>query len=207
MGKPSRNHHYIPQFYLRGFTAPNGKKQQLQVIDKLDGRHYSTNPRNVAAQRDFNRVNIPGHAIDEAEKLLAQMETEFAIVLKRMEDTSTLPKESDIPTLFYFVALLHGHNLHVRKSLSNSESEIFKQILRLLVSSRGRYESKMKQIYGESAEVVDYEQMKQFIDEDCFDMKYGHGRHLAYELKAIDTVWPLLRPKAVVIIDCCKRHE
>ena len=192
MGKPSRNHHYIPQFYLRRFTAPNGKKRQLQVVDKLDGRHYSTNPRNVAAQHDFNSVNIPGHAIDEAEKLLAQMETEFDIVLKRMEDTSTLPKESDIPTLFYFVALLHGHNLHVRNSFAKSESEIIKQKLRLLVSNRERYESQIKQVYGEAGEVADYEKMKQFVDEERYDVKYGHGHHLAYELKAIDAVWPLL---------------
>ena len=192
MGNLSRNHHYIPQFYLRGFTTPNGKKKQIHVIDKMEGRHYPTNPRNVAAQRDFNRVDIPGHAIDEAEKLFAQMETEFAIVLKRMEDTSTLPKESDIPTLFYFVALLHGHNLHVRNSFAKSESEIIKQKLRLLVSNRERYESQMKQVYGEAGEVADYEKVKQFVDEERYDVKYGHGHHLAYELKAIDAVWPLL---------------
>ena len=192
MKTPSRNHHYIPQFYLRGFTAPNGKKKQVQVIDKIEGRHYSSNPRNVAAQRDFNRVNIPGHTIDEAENLFAQMETEFAIVLKHMGDTLTSPKESDILTLFYFVALLHGHNLHVRKSLANSESEIIKQILRSLVTSRERYESKMEHVYGEGGEVVDYEKVKRFVDEERFDIKYGHGHHLAYELQAMDAVWPLL---------------
>lgn len=192
MGKPSRNHHYIPQFYLRGFTVPNGKKNQLHVIDKIEGKHYLHNPRKVGVKRDFNSVSIPGHTTDEAEKLLSQIDAESAMVLKHVKDTSTLPKGSDMPKLFYFLAMLHGHNLHVRNSFSNSESEIIKQILRLLVSSRERYESKMKQVYGEDAEVVDYEKMKQFIDEDRFDIKYGHGHHLAYELQAIDAVWPLL---------------
>ena len=171
---------------------PNGKKKQLHVIDKMEGRHYPTNPRNVAAQRDFNRVDIPGHAIDQAEKLFAQMETEFAVVLRRIEDTLVLPEESDMPKLCYFVALLYGHNFHVRNSFANSESEIIKQILRSLVSNRERYESKMKQVYGEGAEVVDYEQIKQFIDEERFDIKYGHGHHLAYELQAMDAVCSLL---------------
>ena len=172
--------------------APNGKKKQLHVIDKKEGKHYPAIPRNVGAKRDFNRVAIAGYAMDEAEKLFSQMEREFAKVLKRMESTSTLPEESDMPTLFYFVALLHGHNLHVRNSFANSESEIIKQMMRLLVSSRERYESKMKQVYGEGAEVVDYEQMKQFIDEERFDIEYEPGHHLAYELQAMDAVWPLL---------------
>lgn len=171
---------------------PNQPKRQLHVIDKIEGRHFPTNPKNVAVQRDFNRVNIPGHAIDEAEKLFAQMETEFAIVLKRMEDTLTLPKESEMPTLFYFVALLYGHNPHLRTIFANFQTEIIKQSLKPLVFSRERYESKMKQVYGEGEELVDYETMKRFVDEARFEVKYGHGHHLAYELQAIDSVWPLL---------------
>lgn len=192
MGKPSRNHHYIPQFYLRGFLAPNGKKNQLHVIDKIKGEHYLTIPRNVGAKRDFNSVSIPDHTTDEAEKLFSQMERKFARVLNCMKETAALPKESDMRTLFNFVAMLHGHNLHVRNSFANSESEIIKQMMRLLVSSRERYESKMKQVYGEGAEVVDYEQMKQFIDEERFDIEYEPGHHLAFELQAMDAVRSLL---------------
>ncbi len=192
MKNPSRNHHYIPQFYLRGFAIPNSKKNQLRVIDKLERKHYLTIPRNVGAQRDFNRISIPGHAIDAAEELFSQMEREFARVLNCMKETAALPKESDMPTLFYFVAMLHGHNLHVRNSFANSESEVIKQVMRLLVSNREIYESKMQQVYGENVEVTDYEQMKQFIDEERFDIEYEHGHHLAYELQAMDAVRRLL---------------
>ena len=68
MSNTSRNHHYIPQFYLRGFLNPSCKKKQLYVIDKIKKQHFVTTPRNVGSQRDFNRMEIPGKPIDEAEK-------------------------------------------------------------------------------------------------------------------------------------------
>ena len=38
MSNIARNHHYIPQCYLRGFLDPSRKKEQLHVIDKIDVR-------------------------------------------------------------------------------------------------------------------------------------------------------------------------
>ena len=65
MSNTARNHHYVPQFYLKGFSDPNLQNEQLHVIDKVDRRHFVTNPRNIASQRDFNRINLPDHSINE----------------------------------------------------------------------------------------------------------------------------------------------
>ena len=74
MSNTSRNNHYIPQFYLKGFLDPNLSKEQLCVIDKIEKRHFVTSPRNVGSQRDFNRVDIPGKPIDTVEKSLSEIE-------------------------------------------------------------------------------------------------------------------------------------
>jgi hypothetical protein len=43
--------HYVPQFLLRNFG--NGKKDQVWVYDKIDGRSFPTNAKNVASESRF----------------------------------------------------------------------------------------------------------------------------------------------------------
>ena len=192
MSNISRNHHYIPQCYLRGFLDPNLKKKQLHVIDKIDRRHFVTTPRNVGSQRDFNRVNVPGKPIDEAEKMFAEIDGEIARILKDVEENATLPEGVDMVTLFYFVALLHVHNPQLRNNIADFETRVIKQILRCLTANQERYESQMQRVRPADEQTPKYESVKHFAEEESFDLQYGHGHHLKYELESIDNVVPLL---------------
>lgn len=192
MNNVTRNHHYIPQFYLKGFLDPNRPKEQLRVIDKIKKESFATNPRNVGAKRDFNRVDIPGMPIDAVEKLFSEIEGEVARVLKYVEDNATLPKGTDIDTLLYFVALLYGHNPQFRNNLSGFETMVIKQMSKVLVSNPEIYESYIQQERDAGREVPEYEEAKRCAEEGNFDIRYGHGHHLMYELQAIDAVLRLL---------------
>lgn len=192
MSNTARNHHYIPQFYLRGFLDPNLKKKQLHVIDKIDRRHFVTKPRNVGSQNDFNRVNISGQPIDAAEKLFAEIDGKIARMLKEVEENATLPEGTDMVTLFYFVALLHIHNPQFRNNITDFETRIIKQILRCLTANRERYESQMQRVHPADERAPKYESVKHFVEEESFDVQYGHGHHLKYELENIDSVVSLL---------------
>lgn len=55
-GGGARNHHFVPQFYLKNFAKPRSKDGKLFVCDMKERRRFQTKPRNVAARRDFNRV-------------------------------------------------------------------------------------------------------------------------------------------------------
>ena len=193
MNNVSRNHHYIPQFYLKGFLDPSLSKEQLCVIDKIERRHFPANPRNVGAKRDFNRVDIPGMPSDVVEKSLSDIEGEVARVLKYVEDNTTLPKGTDMETLLYFVALLYGHNPQFRDNLGSSETIVIKQILKVLLSNPDRYESWAQQERDAGREVPEYEEAKRFVEEENYDIQYRHGHHLRYELQSTDTVLHLLR--------------
>ena len=193
MSNMARNHHYVPQFYLRGFLDPSVKKEQLHVIDKIDMRHFVTTPRNVGSQRDFNRVNVPGKPIDEAEKMFGEIEGELARVLKEIEKTGTLPKSPDMEVIIYFVAMLYRRNPQIRNHLANSETTVIKQFVKALFFRPERYESYRQQQRAVGKELPEYEIMKQFAESENYDIKYGHGHHLRYELESIDNaVLPLL---------------
>ena len=194
MSNISRNHHYIPQCYLRGFLDPSLKKERFHVIDKNDRRHFVTTPRNVGSQRDFNRVNVPGKPIDEAEKLFAEIEGEVARVLKGIEENTTLPEDAnDMETLIYFVALFYMHNPQIRNNLENNETTVIKQVMKALLFRPERYESYRQQQKTAGKELSEYEAIKQFVESEDYDIKYGHGHHLRHELESIDnSVLPLL---------------
>ena len=189
----ARNHHYVPQFYLRGFLDSNLRGEGLHVIDKMDRRHFVSTPRRVAWERDFNRVNIPGQPIDEVEKLFAEIDGEVNRVLKEVVENATLPEGADMETLTYFIALLYRRNPQIRNHIGNCETTVIKQMARALFFRPERYESYRQQQRAAGKELPKYETMKQFVESEDYDIEYEHGHHLKYELKTIDNaVFPLL---------------
>jgi hypothetical protein len=57
----ARKHHYVPRCYLKNFSVRRKKgKPQVQVFDKKDGRAFPSAIDNIAAERDFNTVNVEG---------------------------------------------------------------------------------------------------------------------------------------------------
>ena len=136
MSNIARNHHYIPQSYLRGFLDLSLKKEQLHVIDKIERRHFVTSPRNVGSQRDFNRVDIPGMPIDALEKRFAEIDGEVARVLKYIVKNKTLPEDTDMGLLINFVASLLGRNPQIRSNMADAITEIIKQMVRFVEEDR-----------------------------------------------------------------------
>lgn len=202
MNNVARRHHYIPQFYLRGFSDPTLQNEQLHVIDKVERRYFVNIPRNVGFQTDFNRVNVPEKPIDTVEKLFAKIEREVAQVLMYVKKNKTLPENTDdMQTLIYFVALLYMHNPQIRNNLENIETTIIKQFTKALFFSPERYESYRQQQKAAGKELSDYETMKQFSESEDYDIKYGHGHQLRYELESINnSVFPLLVQRKWILL-------
>ena len=193
MNNVARNHHYVPQFYLRGFLDPDLKKEQLNVIDKVGRRRFPANPRKIAVKCDFNRVNILGQPIDQVEKIFAEMDGEVARVLKYVIENETLPTDADMKILIYFVALLYMHNPQIRSHLEDTETMVRKRFARVLLSRPELYEAYRQQQRTVGKELPKYEEMQQFVESENYDIRYGHGHHLRYELESIDNVvLPLL---------------
>lgn len=54
--KSAKNHHYVPQAYLKNFSNQNNKEYQINVIDKKNNKLYKTNIKNVSCEKNYNRV-------------------------------------------------------------------------------------------------------------------------------------------------------
>ena len=179
MSNIARNHHYVPRFYLKEFLDFNLPNEQLHVLDKVDRRHFVTNPRNIAAQRDFNRINIQGHAVDEIESHLAQIERQAATVLRDIAQNATLPQNRDMDILVVFIGILAVNNPQVRDSLINIDQEITRQMMQSVVESREAYESRLSELGIENP--IEYEVIKEFVESENYTISIedSDGYYLA----------------------------
>lgn len=102
-----RKHHYLPQFYLRGFSVD---KRGLFQIEKSSGSYYGGQIKDIGATRDYHEIDYEDandpHVL---EKGLAEIEGELAGQLK--EFLSCGPR--DRQKLFYVIQLLSLLRLRV----------------------------------------------------------------------------------------------
>ncbi|MDE0636689.1 MAG: DUF4238 domain-containing protein [Candidatus Poribacteria bacterium] len=189
----ARNHHYVPQFYLKGFSDPNLQNEQLHVIDKGERRHFVTTAPNIAVQRDFNRINIPGHSMDEIERQLAQIEGKVATVLRSIAENATLPEDdADMDYLIVFVAILAANNPQIRERLINRDREISRQMMQSLVTSREVYESRLSDLGMEDR--IGYEAARAFVESENYtiNVEDPFGYYLAVVFNGLyETVLPV----------------
>ena len=74
----ARKHHYVPQRYLKLFSVSHKKVPQLTVFDRVRKKVYKAGIDNVAAQRDFNAIDVEGMDGDAFEKSMSGFETKLA---------------------------------------------------------------------------------------------------------------------------------
>ena len=101
-----RIHHWIPQCYLKGFTSNGQTDGQLYVVDAKQRKAFTTRPRNVAAERDFNRIDVPGLDPNQVEGDMARFESDLALALGRLNQHGQFHSLEDLHLILQLVAIL-----------------------------------------------------------------------------------------------------
>ncbi len=112
MKQISKRHHYIPQFYLRGFTNSNGRFKIYDTVNKRfinHGKFFST--ESYFFERDGNSLIKDNRKDDFIESKFYKEEDQFfANLLKRInkapKGTNFGLSDSDMPLLQLFVAIM-----------------------------------------------------------------------------------------------------
>jgi len=96
MGSEARNHHFVPQSYLRGFTSKGCKDSSFTVFDIQQNKRFETRPRNVCATRDFNRIAVEGLDPNLIEKSMGEFESLINSAIAQIDRSNSFsgePKE------------------------------------------------------------------------------------------------------------------
>ncbi|CAN7401012.1 DUF4238 domain-containing protein [Massilia sp. LjRoot122] len=192
----SRNHHWVPQCYLKGFTKGRSKKSTLHVTDFETGRQFPTVPRNVAAGRDFNRVDIDGIPPDYVESGIAVFEGKLDKALERICREREIKDPEDRNLVLNLIALLAVRNPGMRENVRRSLEQVMKRVMDLTLATKERYESSFAQAARvgalQSEDILPYERMRDFVDRDEYAISVSTTHHVGQELKLVDSVLPLL---------------
>ena len=199
----ARQHHYLPQYYLRGFTKKSAKKSKLTVIDIGQNKIFETIPRNVGGVRDFNRIDAEGVDQNTLETALSQFDGEVATALKNIEETKSFEGEDRI-LILNLIALLAIRSPEMRNHLEDFEIRVMEKIMDVALSKREIWESQLRQMEDKGYKVnknVTYEQMKDFHNRKEYTIKFPNGHHISKEFHAIDGISPYLFARKWLLIE------
>lgn len=196
MATEARNHHWVPQCYLRGFAKRPSKNAQLYVVDAVKDKAFVTTPRNVASERDFNRIDVDGMSPDHVESGYARFEGIASAALRRLCESRHFGNAEDHNLILNLIALLAIRNPRMRESSRRMHETIIKRAVELATATKDRFERSIAgAVRGGHVEPdhgLSYESMRDFVEQDRYTIDVPTTRHVEDELKRVDVVLPLL---------------
>lgn len=194
--KFARNHHFVPQGYLAGFTGDGTREGRLFVSDLVSRSVFQTKPRNVAAERDFNRIEADGHDPDTLEQQLGKFEGRAISVIRGIQASGELPADEELSYVINLMALLVVRNPKSRRGMNTARRHTVRVIGDMLTSDRQLFEyhfAKAKEdgFVRRDAEVSS-EAMRKFIEDDQYTVTVSTSESLSLELGGFENALGLL---------------
>lgn len=202
----ARRHHYVPEFYLKGFAVARKKGHQLIAFDGKSRKAFPAATHNVAVEKDFNRVEIEGHPPDVFENAMAQFETNAASALERSIAAKSIQQTEDRSYLFNLIGLLGMRNPRLRERWRDFQERIAKQIMSLATATPERWASQVARAKAEgyiSKDAdTDYAKMRKFVTEEKYRVEVRTEHHIALEMKGLDAILPYLFKRKWALLKC-----
>lgn len=185
-----RLHHHVSQCYLKGFTQEGTKDSQLYAVNLSDGSSFCTIPKNVGAERDFNRVE--GRPPGEIERALSGFEGKVDAALRRIRQTRSIDNPKDWNAVLNLMALFAVRNPRMRENVHTSIDHMSRIIMDMALATPERWESQVQRMKAAGAMKgeprVGYDELKKFHEEGNYNIEVSIALHIAQEFKIQDTI-------------------
>lgn len=204
------NHHYIPQFYLRGFSGGIGRHAQVFVFDSDTKKSFTTLVRNIGSRRHFNRVEAHGVGPNHIEDAMSEIEAEIAPHLQQVIEAQAFPSSAHANSIMNLMALLWVRNPRLRGNMSDFHKEVVERVMGLSVSTKEIWESQTKQMRKSGVPVredVSYEDMKRFHEERKYEIVIDQTHLIGLELKMVEPVLEQLSRRSWCFVCAPKGHQ
>ena len=189
----ARNHHWIPQCYLKGFAKARSKKSKLTVLDLIGQKTFETVPRNVASERDFNRLDSSTIDPNLVEKRLGELEGALDSVLGEIISKARMPAGDELVLLMNFIALMSVRNPRARSEMNRALAQTSEYILDIAMSSKVMWDSQMERLRTDGVrDTIEYEQALALHGAVPLKCEIANAFHVQQELEVLDAVIPCL---------------
>jgi hypothetical protein len=123
----ARKHHYVPQMYLTGFA---NDKDQCFVVDASTRKPFASSTANIAAGRDYKKIEAQGVPADALEKELGKFEGVIAPGIKRVRETASFGENGkDREDIINLITLLAVRNARTRNDMNKLYTELFQAMV------------------------------------------------------------------------------
>jgi Protein of unknown function (DUF4238) len=196
--KPNRprKSHFLPKFYLAGFTASGEVADDLYVFDQSTDRDWLSSPAKAAVERDFYVVDLgPDEDPDVMEKCLAHLEGDFSRVLRNIISQQQLPAGEDFNWLLNFVALMVTRIPRTRKVIGRVIDGVSKEELRKTLATREGWAQfrKVCEAAGHLVADDEFEEFQRVANGEAYSVDFDQTSHVRVMAKEmIDALLPAL---------------
>lgn len=185
------NHHFIPQFYLRGFANGIGRKARVFTFDSESKRTFTTQVRNVGSRRHFFRVKAEGVDPNAVEDAMSEIESEFAVHLSEVIIARAFPTSEHFNSIMNILANISVRNPRLRGNMEGFHKDIASRLMGIALSTEEIWESQMRQMREAGYPVKDnltYEEMKRFNNSKEYDIIIDQTHLIGMEFEMLDPV-------------------
>ena len=196
--KPIRQH-YIPKFYLKGFTKSGKETDCLHVIEQKTGKQYKARPSELAVQKDIYTLDTDYD--DEVkygvENILSIVESDVASIIPQIIKNEELPSGKNYDLLMEFIAIMESR---VPRGIGRTK-RLYDQTVRLigkfLTANKKKFNAQMNVLResGESIENVSYEKVRELVDSGTYDVTVDQNTLMKHFIEAVNTIYPSLRAR------------
>jgi hypothetical protein len=196
----ARSHHFVPSFFLAGFTRGGHQGSIFWVLDKTNGRRFRTSPRKAAKQRDGNAVEVAGQPRDLIERALGHFESDAAHSIRHVITQRTLPQDSGC--LMSFIALLVVRVPAFRSVLRDATTRISQGMLMLALDSPERWHTVTEQMRSAGYEFPEatYDQMVDFVERGEFTVDVDRNTQISEILTLHAQTVPVVEQRQWTIV-------
>ena len=189
----ARKHHYVPQMYLSGFADPNG---QLWTSDASTSKTFLAGAANIAAERDWNKIEVEGLPVDALEKELGKFEGMIAPTIKRVRETGSFGSDGeDREDIINLVTLLAVRNPRTRDGIQRVETEVLRSMLVGHYKDQKRWDAEVEQMKAlkqwPENQPADFEGFRQYVEENKDKLHAHKNLTLEMELEVLPAMYPL----------------
>ncbi|MBY3031169.1 DUF4238 domain-containing protein [Rhizobium leguminosarum] len=185
------NHHFIPQLYLRNFSAGRDRrKAKVFCFDQSTNKTFETLVRNVGSRRHFFRINVEGLDPNHVEDGMAEIEGEIAPLLEEVIATRSFPSHKHFSAVMTLMGNVAVRNPRFRSMLEDLHVKMANGMMRAVLQDKERFRDSIKQARDNGAPIRDdisYEDMKSFIDRGEFNIAIDQTYLINLELDAVPT--------------------
>lgn len=198
-----RKHHYVPQFYLSGFTAEPGSSR-LYVLDKEARRSYPSRINDAACERDFYIVEVEDEGDPFAvEKFFSTIEASGAEALRFITEHRTVPDGELYRKFIAFLAVMTIRGPGVIDMIEKPFAQIIKNVLWYATSSKEAFERFMADGSAEERAEVEgltFKQARDFVRSDEYTVSMGQNFKLSLLFTMLEPAEPLLAERNWAVV-------